>query len=241
MNADLLTQVVRELTATEPADALLYHHADGHPLPSLGVLTEIVDLCRAILFPGYFGHSGVSDATLVYHTGVNVETLYHKLVDQVKAGLCFAEKSACAHDEAENIASEFIGRLPVNVTLDALDEKALVSILTEPKNALVKQYVKLMELDNVELSFEDEALSAIAHQAIERKCGARGLRSIIERALLDIMFEIPGSEDVEKCVVHKDVIEKGEKPRLVLKEKKVHKPRHAKKEMPQETESESAV
>ena len=136
---------------------------------------------------------------------------------------------------------EFIGRLPVNVTLDALDEKALVSILTEPKNALVKQYVKLMELDNVELSFEDEALSAIAHQAIERKCGARGLRSIIERALLDIMFEIPGSEDVEKCVVHKDVIEKGEKPRLVLKEKKVHKPRHAKKEMPQETESESAV
>ena len=112
MNADLLTQVVRELTATEPADALLYHHADGHPLPSLSVLTEIVDLCRAILFPGYFGHSGVSDATLVYHTGVNVETLYHKLVDQVKAGLCFAEKSACAHDEAENIASKFIGRLP---------------------------------------------------------------------------------------------------------------------------------
>lgn len=112
MNADLLTQVVRELTATEPADALLYHHADGHPLPSLSVLTEIVDLCRAILFPGYFGHSGVSDATLVYHTGVNVETLYHKLVDQVKAGLCFAEKSACAHDEAEYIASEFIGRLP---------------------------------------------------------------------------------------------------------------------------------
>ena len=107
-----IAQVVRELTNPESADALLYHHADGHPLPSLSVLTEIVDLCRAILFPGYFGHSGVSDATLVYHTGVNVETLYHKLVDQVKAGLCFAEKSACAHDEAENIASEFIGRLP---------------------------------------------------------------------------------------------------------------------------------
>ena len=107
-----IAQVVRELTNPESADALLYHHADGHPLPSLSVLTEIVDLCRAILFPGYFGHSGVSDATLVYHTGVNVETLYHKLVDQVKAGLCFAEKSACTHDEAENIASEFIGRLP---------------------------------------------------------------------------------------------------------------------------------
>ena len=112
MNADLLTQVVRELTATEPADALLYHHADGHPLPSLSVLTKIVDLCRSILFPGYFGHSGVSDTTLVYHTGVNVESLYHKLVDQVKAGLCFADKSECAHNEAENIASEFIGRLP---------------------------------------------------------------------------------------------------------------------------------
>ena len=107
-----IAQVVHELTSSESADSLLYHHADGHPLPSLSVLTEIVDLCRAILFPGYFGHSGVSDATLVYHTGVNVETLYHKLVGQVKAGLCFAEKSACAHDEAENIASEFIGRLP---------------------------------------------------------------------------------------------------------------------------------
>ena len=107
-----IAQVVHELTSSESANSLLYHHADGHPLPSLSVLTEIVDLCRAILFPGYFGHSGVSDATLVYHTGVNVETLYHKLVDQVKAGLCFAEKSACAHDEAENIASEFIGRLP---------------------------------------------------------------------------------------------------------------------------------
>ena len=107
-----IVQVVHELTSSESADALLYHHADGHPLPSFSVLTEIVDLCRAILFPGYFGHSGVSDATLVYHTGVNVESLYHKLITQVEAGLCSAEKSECNRDEAENIAGEFISRLP---------------------------------------------------------------------------------------------------------------------------------
>ena len=109
---DRLTQVVRELTTPEPTDALLYHHADGHPLPSLTVLTEIVDLCRAILFPGYFGHSGISSHTVAYHTGVNVEELYHKLLGQVRAGLCFAEKSECALGEAESIAAEFIGRLP---------------------------------------------------------------------------------------------------------------------------------
>jgi len=134
---------------------------------------------------------------------------------------------------------EFIGRLPVNVTLDALDEQALVKILTEPKNALVKQYVKLMELDNVSLTFEDEALSAIAHQAIERKCGARGLRSIIEKALLDIMFDLPGNDQVEGCVVHKGVIENGEKPRLVMKPRKAHKPRHAKQEAPAEESSDA--
>ena len=108
---DQLTQVVRELTAPDATDALLYHHADGHPLPSLGVLTEIVGLCRAILFPGYFGHSGISNHTLAYHTGVNVESLYHKLAGQIEAGLCFVDKSECARGEAEQIATEFIGRL----------------------------------------------------------------------------------------------------------------------------------
>ena len=107
-----LNQIVRELTTPESTDALLYHHADGHPLPSLSVLTEIVDLCRAILFPGYFGHSGISNHTLVYHTGVNVEELYHKLLGQIKAGLCFAEKSECTRGEAESIAVEFMSRLP---------------------------------------------------------------------------------------------------------------------------------
>lgn len=108
----LLPQVVRELTTSEPTDALLYHHTDGHPLPSLAILTEVVDLCRAILFPGYFGHSGISSHTIAYHTGVNVESLYHKLVGQVKAGLCFADKSECPRGEAESIASQFICRLP---------------------------------------------------------------------------------------------------------------------------------
>lgn len=108
----LLTRVVHELTTPDSTDALLYHHADGHPLPSLSELSEIIALCRAILFPGYFGHSGISDSTIAYHTGVNVENLYHKLVGQVKTGLCFADKSKCSLREAENIASQFISRLP---------------------------------------------------------------------------------------------------------------------------------
>ena len=87
MRDTLLPQVIRELTSSEPSDALLFHHADGHPLPSLSELSEIIGLCRAILFPGYFGHSGISNHTLVYHTGVNVEELYHKLLGQIKAGL----------------------------------------------------------------------------------------------------------------------------------------------------------
>ena len=112
MNNLLLTQVVRELTTPESTDTLLFHHSDGHPLPSLNALTEIVGLCRAILFPGYFGHSGISSHTLAYHTGVNVESLYHKLAEQIEAGLCFAGKSESARGEAEEIASQFIGRLP---------------------------------------------------------------------------------------------------------------------------------
>ena len=110
---------------------------------------------------------------------------------------------------------EFIGRLPVIVTLDELDEDALVRIMKEPKNALVKQYKKLFELDGVELSVSDEAVRAIARKAIERKTGARGLRSIFEKAMNDIMYEIPSRPDVTKCVVTKDTIEKGRQPKLV--------------------------
>ncbi len=111
---------------------------------------------------------------------------------------------------------EFVGRLPVIVTLDKLDEDALVRILTEPKNALVRQYAKLMGMDGVELEFTDGALRAIAHQAIERKSGARGLRSIIEGILMDIMFELPIRDDVKKCVVTEETVREHKTPELEL-------------------------
>lgn len=107
-----LIQVVRELTTPESTDALLYHRADGHPLPSLSTLTEIVDLCRAILFPGYFGHSGVSSHTIAYHTGVNVESLHHKLTGQVEAALCLADREEAMRADAGTVATEFVQRLP---------------------------------------------------------------------------------------------------------------------------------
>ena len=111
---------------------------------------------------------------------------------------------------------EFVGRLPVVVTLDKLDEDALVRILTEPKNALVRQSTKLMRMDGVELEFTDEALRAIAQQAIERKSGARGLRAIIEGILLDIMFELPVRDDVKKCIVTEETVRKHKEPELEL-------------------------
>ena len=111
---------------------------------------------------------------------------------------------------------EFVGRLPVVVTLDKLDEESLVRILKEPKNALTKQYKKLFEYDNCTLEFEEDALKAIAKKALERKTGARGLRSIIESAITDVMFEIPSRDDVEKCIVTADMIESGAQPELVL-------------------------
>lgn len=110
---------------------------------------------------------------------------------------------------------EFVGRLPIIVTLDKLDEEALVRILTEPRNALVKQYQSLMDLDNIELEFKPEALRLIAHQAIERKSGARGLRAVIEGLLLDTMFELPSRSDVRKCVITQETV-KGQPPELVL-------------------------
>jgi len=115
---------------------------------------------------------------------------------------------------------EFVGRLPVIVTLEELDEDALVDILVEPKNSLVKQYKELFKMDDVELEFEEEALRAIARKAIERKTGARGLRSILEENLLDIMYEIPSREDIKKCLITKETIESGAVPTLVLTDKK---------------------
>lgn len=109
---------------------------------------------------------------------------------------------------------EFVGRLPIVVTLESLDEKALISILSEPKNALVKQYKKLFEMDNVELDFSDKALSAIANKAIERKTGARGLRSIIEDVMTEIMFEIPSNERISKVIITEPTITEREKPEI---------------------------
>ena len=102
---------------------------------------------------------------------------------------------------------EFVGRLPVVATLDDLDEKALVDILTKPKNALVKQYQRLFEMEDVRLSFNEEALKSISKKAIQRKTGARGLRSIMEAILLDPMFELPGLESVEEIVINREVVE----------------------------------
>jgi ATP-dependent Clp protease ATP-binding subunit ClpX len=102
---------------------------------------------------------------------------------------------------------EFVGRLPVVATLEDLDEPALRRILVEPKNALVKQYRRLFEMENIQLSFAEDALGAIAHKAIERKTGARGLRSIVEAILLDTMFDLPSLERVEEVVVSKQVVE----------------------------------
>ena len=109
---------------------------------------------------------------------------------------------------------EFVGRLPIVVTLDGLDEDALVRILTEPKNALCKQYQVLLDMDGVRLTFEEDAIRDIARQAIDRKCGARGLRAIIEDAMLDTMFELPGMPDVNECVITKEAVNGG-KPTLI--------------------------
>ena len=113
---------------------------------------------------------------------------------------------------------EFIGRLPVLASLEQLDVDALVQILTEPKNALAKQYQKMLELDNVELEFEPEALVEIAKLAIERKTGARGLRSIIESTMLDVMFELPSREDIKKCIITAKTITEKAQPKLLLED-----------------------
>ena len=115
---------------------------------------------------------------------------------------------------------EFIGRLPIIATLQDLDKDALVKILVEPKNSLVRQYKKLFELDGVELIFEKEALEAIVDKAVERKTGARGLRSIIEEIMRDIMFDIPSNPNIEKCIVTKETVLEGKEPQIILNEKK---------------------
>lgn len=113
---------------------------------------------------------------------------------------------------------EFVGRIPITVSLNPLDEVALVNILTQPKNALVKQYKRLIGLDNVELEITDEAISAVARKAIELKTGARGLRTILENLMIETMYDLPSQSDIEKVVVDENVVINGAKPTLIKKE-----------------------
>ena len=124
---------------------------------------------------------------------------------------------------------EFVGRLPITVTLDLLNKDALVRILTDTKSAICKQYKKLFELDGVELEFDKDALYAIAEEAMERKTGARGLRSIIEKATLDLMYEIPSDDRVEKCVITKEVITDGAQPEITYSDNPAEKKQIKKK------------
>ena len=113
---------------------------------------------------------------------------------------------------------EFVGRVPIVVSLEGLDKSALVRILREPKNALIKQYQKLFELDDVKLSFESDAIDAIAEKALERKTGARGLRSIMENIMMDVMYEIPSDDTIESCVITKEAVEGDSQPFIVHRE-----------------------
>ncbi len=118
---------------------------------------------------------------------------------------------------------EFVGRLPIIVTLDALDEDALIRILTEPRNALVKQYEKLFELDGVSLEFSQDALRGVAEEALKRNTGARGLRSILEEVMLEVMYDIPSRNDIAKCIITKETIQKREQPRIIAVDRKKKK------------------
>jgi ATP-dependent Clp protease ATP-binding subunit ClpX len=114
---------------------------------------------------------------------------------------------------------EFIGRVPVLATLEDLDEETLIKILTEPKNALVKQYQRLFEMEDVQLTFSEESLSGIARRAVERKTGARGLRSIMEGILLETMFDLPGFKGIEEIVISPEVVEGSARPLRIYSER----------------------
>jgi len=115
---------------------------------------------------------------------------------------------------------EFVGRVPIIVTLHSLDKETLIKILTEPKNALVKQYQKLFEMDGTILEFTEEAIESIAQKALERNTGARGLRAIIEEIMLDVMFDIPSESSIEKCIVTKETVEEKCPPQIIINENK---------------------
>ena len=135
---------------------------------------------------------------------------------------------------------EFIGRLPIIATLKDLDKQALIKIATEPKNALVKQYQKLLEMDDVELEFNQDALEAIVDKAIERKTGARGLRSIIEDIMRDIMFEIPSTPNITKCIITRNTVINKARPEIITGEKTANEPNKQKRRVPEKKRKETA-
>ena len=144
--------------------------------------------------------------------GADVKTKNEKLLDDILQHVQPRDL------QRYGLIPEMIGRLPVVVTLNKLDEDALVSILSEPKNALTRQYQYLLEMDNVHLEFEEDALRAIAQKALERETGARGLRAIVEGILTDIMFDVPSNNKVERCIVTKETVESNQPPNLVFNE-----------------------
>ena len=163
-----------------------------------------------------------------------LEKIVETRLDKKSIGFNAVVSSGADIDEAEmfkktmpqdlvkfGLIPEFIGRVPVTVALDKLKKEDLVRILKEPKNAIVKQYQKLLELDGVELEFEDEALEAIAQRSFERKTGARGLRAVVEDVMMDVMYEVPSDEDIIGCTITKDSVENNAKPELKTKKSKL--------------------
>ena len=137
----------------------------------------------------------------------------------------YTQSELFAQVEAEDLMRfglipEFIGRVPVVATLDTLDEEALVRILVEPRNALSKQYQKLFDMDNVKLKFTEGSLQMIAKEALERKAGARGLRSILEEVMLDVMYDLPSKTNVKECIISEDVVQRKQEPMLVYESEK---------------------
>jgi len=142
-----------------------------------------------------------------------------KIVDKKHSDVSELLKKAMPQDLTKyGLIPEFVGRVPVIVSLEQLDEDALVKILTQPKNAITKQYQKLFEFDDVKLEFTDEAIHSIAHMAVERKTGARGLRSIMENVMMDMMYEIPSDSSIGICTVTKEAVEGKEKPEIVYRD-----------------------
>ena len=163
-----------------------------------------------------------------------LEKIVETRLDKKSIGFNAVVSSGADIDEAEmfkktmpqdlvkfGLIPEFIGRVPVTVALDKLKKEDLVRILKEPKNAIVKQYQKLLELDGVELEFEDEALEAIAQRSFERKTGARGLRAVVEDVMMDVMYEVPSDDDIIGCTITKDSVENNAKPELKTKKPKL--------------------